>query len=45
MGALLSPKVWVAVAIAIALAGSHWKAYVMGEATVQAGLVPPPGTA
>lgn len=29
--ALLSPKIWIAVAIAIALAGSHWKAYRSGD--------------
>lgn len=36
MTALLSPRVWVAIALAIALAASHWKAYHMGGKSVQA---------
>jgi hypothetical protein len=36
MMALLSPRVWLAVVIAIALAGSHWKAYHSGGKAVQA---------
>ena len=32
---LLSPRVWIAVALAIALAGSHWKAYTTGKQAVQ----------
>lgn len=35
MFALLSPRVWIAVALAVALAASHWKAYTLGEKTVQ----------
>ena len=32
---LLSPRVWAAVALAIALAGTHWRAYTSGKRTVQ----------
>ena len=35
MMALFSPRVWVAIALAIALAASHWKAYHMGGKSVQ----------
>lgn len=35
MWTLLSPRVWLAVAVAIALSASLWKAYVMGKQTVQ----------
>lgn len=35
MWTLLSPRVWIAVAVAVALAGSHWKAYVVGKNTIQ----------
>lgn len=33
--ALLSPRVWIAVALVIALAASHWKAYTSGQQAVQ----------
>ena len=33
---LLSPRVWIAVALAIALAASHWKAYTKGRDVVRA---------
>ena len=36
MMALFSPRVWVAITIAIALAASHWKAYHAGGKSVQA---------
>jgi|GEM_PF-5274679 len=32
---LLSPRVWIAVAMAIALAGTHWKAYTSGKQAVK----------
>lgn len=35
MWALLSWRVWAGVAVAVALAGSHWKAYVSGKNTVR----------
>jgi len=35
MFALLSWRVWAAVAVAVALAGSHWKAYTSGKHSVQ----------
>jgi len=35
MIALLSWRVWAAVAIAVALAASHWKAYTSGKKSVQ----------
>lgn len=36
MWALLSWRVWAGVVVAVALAGSHWKAYVSGKNTVRA---------
>ena len=36
MLALLNWRIWAAVALAVFLAGTHWKAYRMGESTVQA---------
>lgn len=36
MIALLSPRLLVAVAIAVLLAGTHWKSYVIGGKSVQA---------
>lgn len=33
--AFMSPRVWIAVALAIALAGTHWKAYTSGKQAVQ----------
>lgn len=33
--ALMSPRVWIAVALAIALAGTHWKAYRTGQDGVE----------
>ena len=33
--ALMSPRVWIAVALAIALAGTHWNAYTNGKQAVQ----------
>lgn len=33
--ALLSPRVWIAVALAIALAAGYWKAYTSGKQAVQ----------
>jgi hypothetical protein len=36
MMALLSWRVWVTVALAVLLAGTHWKAYVQGGKSVQA---------
>ncbi len=36
MMALLSWRVWTAVALAVALAASHWKAYHMGQAEISA---------
>lgn len=36
MMALFSPRVWIAIALAIALAASHWKAYTSGGKSVQA---------
>jgi hypothetical protein len=33
--AFMSPRVWIAVALAIALAASHWKVYTNGKAAVQ----------
>lgn len=30
---LLNPRLWLAVIVAVALAASHWKAYVMGKNT------------
>lgn len=35
MMALLSPRIWAAVLVALALAAGGWKAYLMGENTVQ----------
>lgn len=36
MFALLSPRVWIAVAVVIALAASHWKAYRTGQDAINA---------
>lgn len=36
MAALFSLRVWIALALALALAASHWKSYVMGKATIRA---------
>jgi hypothetical protein len=33
--AFMSPRVWIAIALAIALAGTHWKAYTTGKHAVQ----------
>jgi hypothetical protein len=33
--AFMSPRVWIAVALAVALAGTHWKAYTTGKQAVQ----------
>jgi hypothetical protein len=33
--AVMSPRVWIAVALAIALAGTHWKAYTTGKQAIQ----------
>ena len=33
--ALLSPRVWIAVALVVALAASHWKAYTGGKQAIQ----------
>lgn len=35
MWALLSPRVWIAIALAIGLAGTHWRAYTTGQHEVQ----------
>lgn len=35
MWALLSPRVWALMAVAVFLAGTHWKAYVSGKNTVR----------
>ena len=35
MIALLSPRLWIALAIVAALSASHWKAYSAGKAVVQ----------
>ena len=35
MLALLSPRLWLALALAVALAASHWKAYVSGKHAIQ----------
>ncbi len=32
---IMSPRVWIAVALVIALAASHWKVYTNGKAAVQ----------
>ena len=33
--ALMSPRVWIVIALAIALTGTHWKAYTTGKHAVQ----------
>ncbi len=33
--AFMSPRMWIAVALAVALAGTHWKAYTTGKQAVQ----------
>ncbi len=33
--AFMSPRVWIAVALAVALAGTHWKAYTTGKHAIQ----------
>lgn len=33
--AFMSPRVWIAVALAVVLAGTHWKAYTTGKQAVQ----------
>lgn len=35
MFALMSPRLWAAVALAVFLAGTHWKAYTSGRKAVQ----------
>jgi hypothetical protein len=35
MSLLFNPRVWAAVVVSIALAGTHWKAYTAGKKTVQ----------
>lgn len=34
--ALLSPRVWIAIVLSVALLASHWKAYVMGQNNIRA---------
>lgn len=36
LGLLLNPRVILAIALAVFLAGTHWRAYVQGKKTVQA---------
>lgn len=34
---ILSPRVWIALALSVVLCGTHWKAYTAGEKAIQAG--------
>lgn len=36
MTALLSGRVWLAIAVAVLLAGTHWKAYKVGQSDIKA---------